>query len=60
MASLRFADCCPVVIASDSPEPWMLLLHSGFVGTVKNIVGRSLAGLSGNKPDGRAKGSGPG
>lgn len=50
MASLRFADCTPVILASDSPEPWMLLLHSGFVGTVKNIVARSLAGLSENKP----------
>ena len=50
MASLRFADCCPVVIAAYSPEPWMLLLHSGFIGTAKNIVGRSLAGLSENKP----------
>ena len=46
MASLRFADCAPVVIASDFPQPWMLLLHSGFVGTSKNIVRRSLAGLS--------------
>lgn len=50
MASLRFADCSPVILASDFPEPWMLLLHSGFVGTVKNIVSVSLAGLSENKP----------
>ena len=55
MASLRFADCCPVVIASDSPEPWMILLHSGFVGTAKNIVGRSLARLSENKPGWRSE-----
>ena len=47
MASLRFADCSPVVIASDSPEPWMLLLHSGFAGTSKNIVGSSLSAISG-------------
>ena len=52
MASLRFADCCPVVLASDSPEPWMLLLHSGFVGTVKNIVAGSLAIISENRPGG--------
>lgn len=55
MASLRFADCCPVVIASDSPAPWMLLLHSGFVGTVKNIVGRSLAGLYENRPGSKSE-----
>lgn len=33
----------------------MLLLHSGFIGTAKNIVGRSLAGLSETSPDGRVK-----
>lgn len=48
LASLRFADCAPVVLASDCPEPWMLLLHSGFAGTVKNIVGKSLVKLSEN------------
>ena len=37
LASLRFADCTPVVIAGDTPKPWMFILHSGFVGTVKNI-----------------------
>ncbi len=47
MASLRFADCCPAVIASDSPKPWMLMLHSGFAGTVKNIVRMSVLGLKG-------------
>ncbi len=46
MASLRFADCAPVVLASVAPEPWMMLLHSGFVGTVKNISGKSLATFS--------------
>lgn len=55
MASLRFADCCPVILASDSPGPWMLLLHSGFVGTAKNIVGRSLARMSENKPGGKSE-----
>lgn len=56
MASLRFADCSPVILASDSPEPWMLILHSGFAGTVKNIVGRSLSGLSENKPGCKGEG----
>lgn len=37
LASLRFADCTPVVIAGAIPKPWMFILHSGFVGTVKNI-----------------------
>jgi len=50
MASLRFADCAPVVLASVYPEPWMLLLHSGFVGTMKNIAGKSLAELSEKGP----------
>ena len=40
--SLRFADCMPVVIAGAEPEPWLLLLHSGFAGTVKNIAARGL------------------
>lgn len=47
LASLRFADCCPVVIASDSPVPWMLMLHSGFAGTAKNIVRSALSSISG-------------
>ena len=50
MASLRFADCTPVVLASVYPEPWMLLLHSGFVGTMKNIAGKSLDELSKKDP----------
>ena len=50
MASLRFADCTPVVLASIYPEPWMLLLHSGFVGTMKNIAGKSLSDLSEKGP----------
>ncbi len=37
--SLRFADCYPVVFFSDFPEPWILLLHSGFKGTVRDIAG---------------------
>lgn len=43
-ASLRFADCFPVVIASLSPSPRIILLHSGFKGTVLNIAG--MAGRS--------------
>ena len=43
LASLRFADCTPVVIAGCEPEPWMVLLHSGFVGTMKNIAEAGLA-----------------
>lgn len=37
--SLRFADCFPVVFFSEIPEPWILLLHSGFKGTVRDIAG---------------------
>ncbi|NLL37283.1 MAG: polyphenol oxidase family protein [Fretibacterium sp.] len=42
-ASLRFADCAPVVLMpsaslAERTEPWVLLLHSGFKGTVQNIV----------------------
>jgi len=36
-ASLRFADCAPVVIAGRAEEPWMYILHSGFKGTLQNI-----------------------
>lgn len=42
-ASLRFADCAPVVVACAGSSPWLLALHSGFVGTVKNISGAALA-----------------
>lgn len=37
-ASLRFADCAPVVVASSTGRPWVLMLHSGYKGTVQNIV----------------------
>jgi len=40
--SLRFADCFPVVISSLSPVPWIVLLHSGYRGTVKNIAGKAM------------------
>lgn len=41
--SLRFADCAPVAVACAGENPWLLILHSGFVGTVKNISGMALA-----------------
>ncbi|MDY4032900.1 MAG: polyphenol oxidase family protein [Pyramidobacter sp.] len=34
---LRFGDCAPVLILSLGAEPWILALHSGFRGTLKNI-----------------------
>lgn len=40
-ASLRFADCLPVVIASDMPSPRMIILHSGYKGTVLDIAGKA-------------------
>jgi len=44
-ASLRFADCVPVVIAGGYPAPWMLILHSGFSGTVKDITSVSISNV---------------
>lgn len=38
LASLRFADCTPVVIAGAAKRPWMAALHSGFKGTLQNIA----------------------
>lgn len=40
--SLRFADCAPVVIACAGEKKWLLALHSGFAGTVRNICGAAL------------------
>ena len=42
-ASLRFADCAPVVVTPSEDwvrgrTPWVLLMHSGYRGTVQNIV----------------------
>ena len=42
-ASLRFADCAPVVVMPSEEwaatgTPWVLLMHSGYKGTVQNIV----------------------
>lgn len=44
-ACLRFADCTPVILAGSEPEPWILLLHSGFNGTLLNITGESVTKL---------------
>lgn len=35
--SLRFADCAPILVASDFPRPWALMLHSGFRGTLLRV-----------------------
>lgn len=40
--SLRFADCLPVVIVSENPFDWCLLIHSGFIGTLSGITPRVL------------------
>lgn len=42
LASLRFADCTPVVIAAAGDKPWMTILHSGFKGTLLNISAAAL------------------
>ena len=42
-ASLRFADCVPVVTAGIAEEPWLYLLHSGFKGTLQNIAAAALS-----------------
>lgn len=39
-ASMRYADCAPVMIFT---ERWVMILHSGFKGTVLNISGKGLA-----------------
>ncbi|MEG1823846.1 MAG: polyphenol oxidase family protein [Cloacibacillus sp.] len=42
LGSLRFADCTPVVIAGVAERPWLVMLHSGFQGTLKNISAAAL------------------
>ena len=42
LASLRFADCTPVVIAGAAGSPWMAILHSGFRGTLQNIAANAV------------------
>jgi len=43
--SLRFADCTPIVAASDFPRPWVLMLHSGFKGTLLRFFSVAWSGL---------------
>lgn len=40
--ALRYADCFPVLLWGMDPEPWMLGLHSGFKGILRNISGRGV------------------
>lgn len=40
---LRFGDCAPVLILSLGMKPWILALHSGFRGTLKNICASGMA-----------------
>ncbi len=43
--SLRFADCFSVIIVFSDPDPKILILHSGFRGTLENISGKSIRKL---------------
>ena len=45
-ALLRFADCAPILLASASPRPWAVVLHSGFKGSLCNIFGEAWRGLN--------------
>lgn len=38
LGSIQTADCFPVLISGESGAPWKMVLHSGFKGTVENIV----------------------
>ncbi|SMG09232.1 polyphenol oxidase family protein [Dethiosulfovibrio salsuginis] len=42
VASIQVADCFPVLISSGAGTPWRLALHSGFKGTIENIVASGL------------------
>ena len=44
-ASLRFADCYPVILASQEPSKWIALLHSGYRGVLNNIAGNTCKAL---------------
>ena len=44
--SLRFADCFPVIMASQEPRPWIALVHAGHRGVVQNIAGRTCEHLA--------------
>ena len=41
-ASLRFADCAPVLIFPENDSDWAMILHSGFKGTCLNIAGHAV------------------
>ncbi len=41
-ASLRFADCAPVLIFPENDSGWAMILHSGFKGTCLNIAGHAV------------------
>lgn len=43
-ASLRFADCAPVLLWGSD---WVMILHSGYKGTVLNIAGEGLSMIGG-------------
>lgn len=43
--ALRFADCVPVLLWGEKPSPWMLGIHSGFRGTLANIVAEGASRL---------------
>lgn len=44
--SLRFADCIPVVVVSENPFDWCVLIHSGFIGTCSRIAANVLEKIS--------------
>lgn len=44
-ASLRFADCYPVIFYGSGNKPFLFILHSGFKGTLSKIAGSALHSL---------------
>ncbi len=54
-ASLRFADCTPVMVWGKN---WVMILHSGYKGTVLNISGRGLELVSRELGDDAVKSAG--
>lgn len=44
--SLRFADCTPVLVAGGTENPWALGIHSGFRGTLRQVVPQTLSKVS--------------
>jgi len=43
--SLRFADCFPIIFSLPLNEPFLLIAHSGFKGTLRNIAGKAVSHL---------------